>query len=161
MGLAIGALLLIATEACSDQPSPREGPPRAIDETVAPQSISSGLVSIQVSPARIRAGRIEVATRLAGRESATTSDHVWLDRKSGQAWETAWLLDGERSVSVAQYRAGGVPLTSLALTVPGSLSFKLDPAPPPGEYRLRLQVIPASATAPLEWAAATIEILRS
>jgi hypothetical protein len=105
---------------------------------------------------------VTTTTPLA-RGTSWTASHAWLDREADGHWTTAWLLAPAASVPMEAYARGGVVLTDAGIGVPGTLTFRLDPAPPPGRYRLRLGVTSGTASpggpAPTSWAAATLDVV--
>jgi len=156
--------LAVAAVSCTATPPPA-APVANVrpDETVAPQQVGSSPVQVAVSPVRLRSGTLHVTTSARATGAWLTANHAWLDRETGGQWVTAWLLARGVSVSLEGYARGGVALTSDAVPVPSTLTFVLDPAPPAGRYRLRLE---AGGGAPLSeggsppsWATATVEVL--
>lgn len=159
---AVALGILLAAAACtSTRPAPRTV--RPTPEDVAPQIPASSGVTLIVTPTRLRAGLIQLRTSGRGRDGTWTATHAWMDRQVGGRWVAVWLLARGLSVSVDQYRGGGVLPNSDAVSVPGVLSFSMSPPPPPGHYRLRLRVRGSPPESeggpPPTWATAMVEIL--
>jgi hypothetical protein len=151
-------LFVLLTGACS----------RAAKPNTTPQKEAWSPAQIWADPPAVKQGAVfHVRSKLVpgGDYQATfTGTAVYLDKLVDGVWRATWVVNRHgRSAPMDDPTAGPIALEADAAAVGDLGPLTLDPAPPPGEYRLRMEIIgphpTGSQPAPIYWSFATITVL--